>query len=383
MKVPQKTFLLLGIVVTLGLALSAHEGHDKTPGEVDTATGGPITITAEARKNLGLVSVETEIRKIEKTLVVLGQIQAIPDRTVVISSRIAGRVIKLPVNDGESVRKGELVAEVESLQVGNPPPRAEYTSPIDGVVLSRDVFVGSSTDSNTKLLSVADLTEVYAQARVFEGQINQIRAGQRVRVRTESNPDEVFEGSIERIAGSLDLETHTVRVWARIANPGLKLRPHFQAVISIVTSDGDSVAAVPRSAVLGETGNFFVFVEQDTNPLMFERRPVVTGISDDRFIEIIDGVLPGEKAVVAGNYQLQYVASAKPPATPDKDDAHPSPAVATTAERTNLSRWGLMAALLASIVLNVVLVLARRSSRANAAQSTAEGVSRPGALTRR
>lgn len=371
MRHPRIFLVLAGVFATLGLSLLAHEGHDKAPGETDTATGGPITITAEARKNLGLVSVETEIRKIEKTLVVLGQIQAIPDHTVVISSRIAGRVIKLPVNDGESVRKGEIVAEVESLQVGNPPPRAEYSSPIDGVVLSRDVFVGSSTDSNTKLVSVADLTEVYAQARVFEGQINQIRAGQKVRVRTESNPDEVFEGTIERIAGSLDLETHTVRVWARIANAGFKLRPHFQAVISIVTSDGDSVAAVPRSAILGEAGNFFVFVENDTNPLMFERRPVVTGISDDRYIEIIEGVLPGEKAVVAGNYQLQYVAQTRAPAEADHDDS--KPAVAVVSSAGGIVRWSLLAALIGSGALNVVLLLTRRSSGLKHAPSTIGG----------
>ena len=370
-KFVRSTSVLFGLVLTFGLAVLAHEGHDKAPGETDTATGGTITISAEARKNLGLSSVETEIRKIENTLLVLGQIQAIPDRMVLISSRIAGRVIRLPVNEGQFVKKGEVVAEVESLQVGNPPPRAEYASTIDGIVLTRDVLVGSSTDPNTKLLSVADLTEVYAQARVFEGQINQVKSGQRVRVRTEAIPDEVFEGTIERIAGSLDAETHTIRVWVRIANPGLKLRPNFQAVITIVTSEGDSVAAVPRSAVLGEVGNLFVFVEQDTNPLMFERRSVVTGISDDRYIEIIEGVLPGEKTVVAGNYQLQYVAPTRPPAVPDHDDSRPAVAVAPRAG--GIVRWGLVAALVGSVVFNLVLLLARRSPGAKDVRTTPGG----------
>ena len=386
MKTPRRFLIMMGLAMGLqlsGSALRAHEGHDKTPGDTDTIVSGPVTISAEARKNLGLVSAEVEIRKIEKTLLVLGQIQAIPDRTVVISSRIAGRVTKLPVNDGETVRKGELVAEVESLQVGNPAPRAEYVSPIDGVVLSRDVFVGSGTDSNTKLLSVADLTEVYAQARVFEGQVNQISPGQRVRVRTEANPDEVFEGKIERIAGSLDLETHTVRVWARIANPDLKLRPHFQAVITVVAAEGDAVAAVPRSAVLGSAGSLFVFVEQDKNSLMFERRSVVTGISDDRFVEIIEGVVPGEKAVVTGNYQLQYVAPAKSSGKADHDDDVSPP----TSERApgRLQRvysWALAIALIASIAVNVFLVRSRRFSSRKEIPSAEEGAAGPAAWSR-
>ena len=387
MKIPRRVLLLLGLAIgwqLSGSAMRAHEGHDKTPGETDAIGSGPITISAEARKNLGLVSVETEIRKIEKTLLVLGQIQAIPDRTVVISSRIAGRVVKLPVNDGQAVRKGEVMAEVESLQVGNPPPRAEYVSPIDGVVLSRDVFVGSSTDSNTKLLSVADLTEVYAQARVFEGQVNQISPGQRVRVRTEANPDEVFEGKIERIAGSLDLETHTVRVWARIANPDLKLRPHFQAVITIVTAEGDAVAAVPRSAVLGSAGNLFVFVEQDNNPSMFERRSVVTGISDDRYIEIIEGVVPGEKAVVTGNYQLQYVApSTAPGKAAGHDEVSPAGSGRPSSGLQRVQPWVWLVALVVSVALNLFLLRNSRSARRKEMPFTPEGASGPDALSRR
>lgn len=379
MKTSRSILILLSVGLALAGRLSlAHEGHDKAPGETDSVVGGPVMISAEARRNLGLVSVETELRKIERTLLVLGQIQAIPDHTVVISSRIPGRVTRLPVNDGQTVQKGELVAEVESLQVGNPPPRAEYASPINGVVLSRDVFVGSSTDSNTKLLTVADLTEVYAQARVFEGQVNQIGPGQRVRVRTEANPDEIFEGKVERVAGSLDIETHTVRVWARIANPDLKLRPNFQAMITIVTAEGESVAAVPRSAVLGSTGNLFVFIEQDNNPLSFERRAVITGISDDRFVEIVEGVVPGEKAVVTGNYQLQYVAPSAPAGKTEHDEGAPATAVKVTGRIFDVNPWVWIAALAASAFLNAILIRRGRSRLKQKALTTQRGIGKAG-----
>ncbi len=365
MKSPSTRFALRVSVLTFALLwfdarVSAHAGHDEAPG--GEAALGPISITTEARQNLGLKSVEADLRALEKTLLVIGQFEAIPDRTAIVTGRIAGRVSKLPVNEGQMVKKGELVAEVESLQVGNPPPRAEYLSPIEGVVLAREVFVGQGADPNTKLLTLADLSEIYVQARVFEGQVNAVRVGQKVRVRAEANPNEIFDGVIERLAGTLDPETRSLKVWARVANPDLKLRPNMQATITIVTAAGDAVSAVPRSAVLGDAGNLFVFVEADDKGLTFERRSVVTGISDDRFIEIIFGVVPGEKVVVTGNYQLQYVASAKPvpkagPAKPDEPGsaAEPKPALAP-----GVAPWAWAAALAASLLLNVILLVRRR-----------------------
>ena len=126
-------------------------------------------------------------------------------------------------------------------------------------------------------------------------------------------PNEIFSGHIELISGALDPETRTLRVWVRIANADLRLRPNMRATLNIVTVKADSVIAIPHRAVLGEAGNYFVFVQSDTDPLVFERRAVVTGIKDDQLIEISEGVFPGDKVVTTGNYQLQYVINKKVP----------------------------------------------------------------------
>ena len=350
----------------------AHAGHDHAPGEddADAATTGPIAITAQARQNLGLQTVEAQSRTLDKTLAVLGQIQTIPDRTAAVSSRIAGRVVGLPVNEGQRVKRGQVVAEVESFQVGNPPPRAQYVAPLDGIVLSRDVLPGASADPNTRLLTIADLSEVYAEARVFEGQVAQVHVGQAVRVRSDARPGEVFAGTIERLGGALDPETRTLKVWARVANPDSKLLPNAQATVVIVTAEADSVTAVPRAAVLGDAGNLFVFVQAGDDGLHFERRPVVVGITDDRDVELVEGVLPGDRVVTVGNYQLQYVAAAPRLAAKDEHrDEHdrtpvPAPANASTGGGhpflADPWRLGLGVGLALSLLVNGLLLLARR-----------------------
>lgn len=294
-----------------------HEGHNKAPGESGEApTSGPIAITAEAKKNLALVVEEAQLRTLDKTVLVFGQIEIIPNHSAAVSSRIAGRVIDVKVSDGESVKKGQVVVEVESLQLGDPPPRVQYAAPIDGVVIDRHAVQGDSVEPNKHLMEIVDLSEVYAEGRIFEGQIAAIKTGQKVRVSVESYPQEQFTGTVDLLSGTLDAETRTLKVWVRIKNPDLKLRPNMRARLNIVTAEADSVVTVPLAAVLGEAGNFFVFVQSDTDELVFERKPVVLGMKDDRYAEIVEGVFPSDKVVTLGNYQLQYVTTHKPIAKP-------------------------------------------------------------------
>lgn len=294
-----------------------HAGHDKAPG--DDASGpitGPIAITAEARKNLGVAVEEAEVRTVEKTLFSLGQIEAIPSKSAAMSSRVAGRVTALHASDGEFVKKGQPLVEVETLQVGDPPPKVTYNAPLDGVVIDRHVVLGDSVEPSKHLLEVVDLSEVYAEGRLFEGQVSAVKAGQPVRVVVESFPTEVFTGKVELFDGKLDEETRTLKVWVRIQNADGKLRPNMRARLSIVVGQADAVITVPLRAILGEAGNLFSFVQSDTDELVFERRQVVTGLRDDRYMEVSEGIFPGDKVVTVGNYQLQYVTTRKKSAAP-------------------------------------------------------------------
>lgn len=288
--------------------LLAHAGHDKAPGEEgESAMGGPIAITAEAKTNLALKIEEAEMRTLEKSFTVIGQIEAIPNRTAAVSSRIAGRVIDVKALEGEMVKKGQVLVEVESRQVGNPPPRVPYASPIDGVVTHRDVVLNDSVEPDKHLLEIVDLSEVYAEGQIFEGQIARVKLGQKVRVSVESFPGEAFSGTVDLMGGALDPETRTLNFWVRVTNPDGKLRPNMRATLNVVTDQADSAIAIPHSAVLGEAGNLFAFVQADEEGLVYERRAIVTGIKDDQYVEMIEGIFPGDKVVTLGNYQLQYV----------------------------------------------------------------------------
>lgn len=307
----KRSILLLLLLFGYSVSAYAHEGHDKAPGEEQSSSSGPVAITEEGKKNLELKVVEAKIGFIEDAISVVGQIEVIPSFSSAITSRISGSVYKLFALDGQQVKKGEPLIQIESRLVGDPPPRVIYTSPFDGVVLDRHVNSGESVEPDKHLLEVADINEVFAVGKVYEGQISRIAVGQSVRIHVEALGGNPIEGKVDLLGGSLDPVTRTLGVWVRASNPGLKLRPNMRALLSISTAKNDSAIIIPRSAVLGEMGNFFVFVQDEGHELEFEKRAVVVGARDDQNVEIIEGVLPLDKVVTVGNYQLQYLSPKK------------------------------------------------------------------------
>ena len=133
---------LVALLLLYPSQVIAHAGHDKAPGESGASSvHGQIMIAPEARKNLALTVEEAQVRTIDKTVTLIGQIEGVPSRSAAITSRISGRVSGLLVNEGQQVKKGQPLVEVESRQPGEPPPRVQYSSPIDGIVTDRHAIL--------------------------------------------------------------------------------------------------------------------------------------------------------------------------------------------------------------------------------------------------
>ncbi len=319
---------LLGVVSALAAVIAApagaHEGHDDAPGTSAAVAGAStiVQVSQEARVNLGLALVEAAIQPLESTLAVIGEIAPLPDRAGAVTSRIAGRVTWIGVAEGDSVRKGDPVLEVESLQLGDPPPRVRYNAPLSGRVVDRHVVPGDSVEPNAHLLMVADLTEVLVVGQLFEGQIGRVKVGQKARIRVPSYPNIVFEGSVERVGSALDATTRSLPVYVRVRNPEGVLLPKMPAELAVVVASIEAALVIPRSALLGEFGNEFVFVEEDPEQGLFKRAPVVRGLGDDQFVEIVEGVLPGDRVVTIGNYSLQFLPPYEEPAHGETFAAH-------------------------------------------------------------
>ena len=199
---------------------------------------------------------------------------------------------------------------------------ATITSPIDGVVISRDVeegqTVASGFETPTLFTIAADLTQMQVVADVDEADIGDVEEGQRVSFTVDAYPNDVFEGKVTQIrlgatSSSSSTTTTTTEVTYEVVifahNPDLKLKPRLTANITIYTLDKQGVLSVPAKALrftpavplVGSNavvkdceGEHKVWTrEGDT----FTAHPVSIGISNGIVTEITGGINEGTQIV--------------------------------------------------------------------------------------
>jgi RND family efflux transporter MFP subunit len=127
-----------------------------------------------------------------------------------------------------------------------------------------------------------------------------VKIGQQVTVRTSSYPGRTYLGTISFINPFLDNQTRTVRVRCEIPNEDLSLKPGMFANAAINVLVGESVVAVPESAVIHSGKNTHLIIDQGEGRFM--PRPVTLGILAQDYYQVLDGVMAGETVVTSANF---------------------------------------------------------------------------------
>lgn len=308
----KRSFWSLALVAGLlsASAATAHEGHDhgEAPPQ-ETARSGPVTLSPEAKKNLDIRTAEATIQAIERTIKATGTAQPIPGTRETVSSKIAGRVADLRTSLGQFHRKGDVLLVLEARQLAETPVRIPIPAPRSGRVAKLNVIQGDAVEPGTAMVEIADYSEVYAVAKVYESQVGKIAKGMPARVYSPVLKNLEMASKVDIIGSEVNPQSRTVDVWARVKNPEERLKINMTVNVFFLADREEESITVPRSAVLGTAGEKFVFVEEGTD---YIRTPVVTGIENDKWVEIVEGLAPGDVVVTQGNYQLQF---AKPSRT--------------------------------------------------------------------
>jgi multidrug efflux pump subunit AcrA (membrane-fusion protein) len=295
-----KTLFIFLILTTSCLSLvQAEEKATPDPGSF-------ISIKPEGMKNLDIQYAEVDTMDFERTVFAIGNITEIPRNHARLSSRIAGRVIKLNAFEGDHVKKGDILMEVESRQPGNPPPVIQLKSPGHGLVFISHVQLGDPVEPATEMMDIVDLREVWAIAQVPEDVVSQMKPGTKAHIRIPALGNETIDGTLLRFETKADSQGATIGAIFQLKNNGNRLRPGMRAEFSIVISSRKDVMAVPREALQGDAANRVVFIKHLELPNAFTRMPVETGEKNDRYVEIISGLFPGDEVVTKGSYALSF-----------------------------------------------------------------------------
>ncbi|MCU0655286.1 MAG: efflux RND transporter periplasmic adaptor subunit [Polyangiaceae bacterium] len=181
-------------------------------------------------------------------------------------------------------------------------------SPITGVVVGREAVVGQPVAADLVLGTVADLSEVWFLARVFEKDLALVHVGAPVEVQLNAYSEQHLTGKIDLMGQQIDPVARTVTARVRLLNPEGRLRLGLfgSALVSLPgQAQGESRLVVPRDAVTEIAGKSVVFVRQPDDD--FELHPVVLGQSASGLVEVISGLREGEQVVHEGVFSLKSI----------------------------------------------------------------------------
>ena len=199
-------------------------------------------------------------------------------------------------------------AEVERVEeeAGAQKARLTLRSPADGFVILRNAVPGNLYDDNDTLLTIAPLDRLWVWGNVFESDLDLVRMGQTWEIVFPFLKQTIL-GKVEYISNRVDPNTHAVRVRTSIPNAQGRLKSDMlvRGILAIDPVAGRTV--IPRTSLVVDGGQSFVFVRVAGHVDQFERRLVDVAQEKDDHAVIAQGLQPGEEVVSVGGLLLAQV----------------------------------------------------------------------------
>lgn len=176
-------------------------------------------------------------------------------------------------------------------------------APISGVVLKRNVTLGTVVNEASDLMSIANLETLWAIAEAPQQLSALVRIGQPVEINISTFGDRRFAGRVVHIGETLNPETRTAQVRCLVHNPRGILRPEMYATINIASDKEQEALAVPGEAVSELQGERVVFAALGDG--LFEKKPVQTGREQNGIIEVTSGLQTGQRVVTRRGFFIK------------------------------------------------------------------------------
>jgi RND family efflux transporter MFP subunit len=180
-------------------------------------------------------------------------------------------------------------------------------APIAGVIMDVSVVAGSYRAGRDPLFRIVDTREVWVQGEVFEKDLVKLKSLDGAYLQLPGlETYNLAAGDLVHIGARIDSNSRTLPVIWEVANANGEIRLGTLGRLSLRTGKRTDSVAVPRSAVLFEESRSVVYVQQGGET--FERRFVKTGIEDQEWVEILEGLELGERIVTTGSYDVALAA---------------------------------------------------------------------------
>lgn len=330
----------------------AQSATDSTGASVRQA----VHLTAQQAQALGVVYTTVAREPLTRTIRTVGQILAPEENLATVTPKVAGYVEHLAVSTtGEAVRRGQpllsiyspdLVAaqeefltairlasgldssageawtaaqgtleaarrrlawwDITEAQIARLQRTGEVTktltlvSPVNGIVLEKNVVEGQRVMPGDQLYQIADLHEVWVEGEMFEQDLKFVRPGTQVHIEVSAYPGEHVMGQVSFVYPTIDIRSRTNRVRITVPNRDLRLKPGMFATIYFDSDLSERYPSVPMAAVIATGERNLVFV-RDSGGMLTPREVVLGARAGDR-VQILAGLDSGEVIVGSANF---------------------------------------------------------------------------------
>jgi membrane fusion protein, multidrug efflux system len=176
------------------------------------------------------------------------------------------------------------------------------TAPFAGVVKEKRVSLGQYVREGEALVVLMRVDPLKVQFDVPEKYSGRLSVGDEVRATVVALPGQVFTGKIANVFPSVAVQSRTVRVEARIPNPGYRLKPGFYASVRVPAALLPGSVVIPQTALVRREGVESVFVLKDGRAELVR---VETGVETKESVEIVSGLGGDDQVIVSGGETLK------------------------------------------------------------------------------
>jgi cobalt-zinc-cadmium efflux system membrane fusion protein len=176
-------------------------------------------------------------------------------------------------------------------------------APFDGRIIMRNITRGEVVETEQKLFTVANLTDMWVVGNVPEKDVQFIRKDQKVNVVVAAYPHAIVSGIITYVGDVLDPATRTMSLRVTVSNPDRLLKPEMFAIVSVFAASSPDALSIPLAAIQDGPAGKMVFVQREVG--VFEARTVKLGTEEGDVVRVLDGVKAGEQVVTKGAFTLK------------------------------------------------------------------------------
>ncbi|MEE9465592.1 MAG: efflux RND transporter periplasmic adaptor subunit [Candidatus Neomarinimicrobiota bacterium] len=179
----------------------------------------------------------------------------------------------------------------------------QLKSPFKGIVTRKYALDGMEVKSGMNLYTIADLSEIWVYADIYEYEVPWVAEGQKAVMTLSYDPGKTYTGAVQYIYPYLEEKTRTIKVRLVFDNPNLELKPGMYANVEIETSPLTDVVAVPMEAILFSGERNLVIVSLGEG--RFAPRDVTIGVEGgDGYYQVLEGLSAGEEIVLSGQFLI-------------------------------------------------------------------------------